>query len=64
MVASCFRRSGNYQTAFNKYKQINQQFPENIECLKYLNRLCADMGLTNELQVSLTSIKKVPIRCL
>jgi len=58
MVASCFRRSGNYQTAFNKYKQINQQFPENIECLKYLNRLCADMGLTNELQEYASKLRK------
>ena len=52
MVASCYRRSGNYQGSFDKYKQIHQQFPDNIECLKYLKRLAADMGLANEVQVS------------
>ena len=51
MVASCYRRSGSYQHAFEKYKQIHAKFPENVECLKYLNRLCADLGLTAELQV-------------
>ena len=54
MVASCFRRSGNYQAAFEKYKQINKKFPENVECLKNLNRLCSDLGLNAELKVSNT----------
>ena len=52
MVASCYRRSGSYQQAFEKYKQIHSRFPENVECLKYLNRLCTDLGLTKELQVT------------
>lgn len=58
MVASCYRRSGNYQAAFEKYKQINRVFPDNIECLKYLNRLCADMGLTNELTEYASKLRK------
>lgn len=52
MVASCYRRSGSYQSAFEKYKQIHSLFPEDIDCLRYLNRLCTDLGLTKELQVS------------
>ena len=51
MVASCYRRSGNYQGAFEKYKEIHARFPDDVECLKYLNRLCSDLGLTKELQV-------------
>jgi intraflagellar transport protein 88 len=32
MVASCYRRSGNYQQALDTYKKINDRFPENVEC--------------------------------
>lgn len=49
MVASCFRRAGNYQQAFETYKQIHTQFPENIECLRFIVRLCQDLGM-KELQ--------------
>ncbi|XP_068602171.1 intraflagellar transport protein 88 homolog [Brachionichthys hirsutus] len=45
MVASCYRRSGNYQRALDTYKDIHQRFPENVECLRFLVRLCSDMGL-------------------
>ncbi|XP_072899793.1 intraflagellar transport protein 88 homolog isoform X1 [Hemitrygon akajei] len=58
MVASCYRRSGNYQKALETYKDIHQKFPENIECLRFLVRLCTDMGL-NEVQEYATRLKKV-----
>eukprot|EP00041_Stephanoeca_diplocostata_P022517 m.538349 g.538349 ORF g.538349 m.538349 type:complete len:837 (-) comp22083_c0_seq4:1197-3707(-) len=45
MVASCHRRCGDYQIALETYKMIHQRFPENIECLKFLVRLCTDLGL-------------------
>ncbi|XP_068184612.1 intraflagellar transport protein 88 homolog isoform X3 [Antennarius striatus] len=45
MVASCYRRSGNYQRALDTYKDIHQKFPENVECLRFLVRLCSEMGL-------------------
>ena len=32
MVASCYRRSGNYAAALEKYKSIHYKFPDNIEC--------------------------------
>jgi intraflagellar transport protein 88 len=32
MTASCFRRSGNYQTALDTYKAIHQKYPDNAEC--------------------------------
>jgi intraflagellar transport protein 88 len=45
MVAACYRRSGNYQSAFKSYSTTHKKFPENVECLKFLIRLCDDMGL-------------------
>ncbi|KAJ1343543.1 hypothetical protein BSLG_001924 [Batrachochytrium salamandrivorans] len=31
MIASCYRRSGSYQQAFETYKRIHSTFPENVE---------------------------------
>ncbi|XP_071337682.1 intraflagellar transport protein 88 homolog isoform X2 [Trachinotus anak] len=58
MVASCYRRSGNYQKALETYKDIHRKFPENVECLRFLVRLCTDMGL-KEVQEYATRLKKV-----
>ncbi|XP_035859695.1 intraflagellar transport protein 88 homolog isoform X7 [Sander lucioperca] len=57
MVASCYRRSGNYQKALETYKDIHRKFPENVECLRFLVRLCTDMGL-KEVQDYATKLKK------
>ncbi|XP_034742046.1 intraflagellar transport protein 88 homolog isoform X5 [Etheostoma cragini] len=57
MVASCYRRSGNYQKALETYKEIHRKFPENVECLRFLVRLCTDMGL-KEVQEYATKLKK------
>ncbi|CAL8240475.1 unnamed protein product [Merluccius merluccius] len=58
MVASCYRRSGNYHRALETYKDIHHKFPENIECLRFLVRLCTDMGM-KEVQDYATKMKKV-----
>ncbi|XP_041100176.1 intraflagellar transport protein 88 homolog [Polyodon spathula] len=58
MVASCYRRSGNYQKALETYKDIHRKFPENVECLRFLVRLCTDMRL-KEVQEYATKLKKV-----
>uniref|UniRef100_A0A4W3HLX6 Intraflagellar transport protein 88 homolog n=1 Tax=Callorhinchus milii TaxID=7868 RepID=A0A4W3HLX6_CALMI len=58
MVASCYRRSGNYQKALETYKDIHRKFPDNVECLRFLVRLCTDMGL-KEIQEYATRLKKV-----
>ncbi|XP_033002192.1 intraflagellar transport protein 88 homolog isoform X2 [Lacerta agilis] len=58
MVASCFRRSGNYQKALDTYKAIHRKFPDNAECLRFLVRLCTDMGL-KEIQEYATKLKRV-----
>ncbi|XP_077154487.1 intraflagellar transport protein 88 homolog isoform X2 [Ranitomeya variabilis] len=57
MLASCHRRSGNYQKALDKYKEIHQKFPDNVECLRFLVRLCTDIGL-KEVQEYTTKLKK------
>lgn len=57
MVASSYRRSGNYQQALETYKKIEQRFPENIECLKFLAKICADLGL-KEAQEYAIKLKK------
>jgi len=44
MVASCFRRMGNLQSALDLYKRIHKQDPDNIECLRYLCTICKDMN--------------------
>ncbi|KAG8000882.1 Intraflagellar transport protein 88-like protein [Nibea albiflora] len=49
---------GNYQKALETYKDIHRKFPENIECLRFLVRLCTDMGL-KEVQEYATKLKKV-----
>uniref|UniRef100_A0A8D2J6P4 Intraflagellar transport protein 88 homolog n=2 Tax=Varanus komodoensis TaxID=61221 RepID=A0A8D2J6P4_VARKO len=58
MVASCYRRSGNYQKALETYKAIHRKFPDNAECLRFLVRLCTDMGL-KEIQEYATKLKRV-----
>uniref|UniRef100_A0A8D0RUQ6 Intraflagellar transport protein 88 homolog n=1 Tax=Sus scrofa TaxID=9823 RepID=A0A8D0RUQ6_PIG len=58
MVASCFRRSGNYQKALDTYKDIHRKFPENAECLRFLVRLCTDIGL-KEVQEYAAKLKRL-----
>ncbi|MGH0135920.1 UNVERIFIED_CONTAM: hypothetical protein FKN15_061915 [Acipenser sinensis] len=50
--------TGNYQKALETYKDIHRKFPENVECLRFLVRLCTDMGL-KEVQEYATKLKKV-----
>ncbi|XP_053312410.1 intraflagellar transport protein 88 homolog [Spea bombifrons] len=57
MVASCYRRSGSYQKALDTYKEIHRKFPDNVECLRFLVRLCTDIGL-KEVQEYATKLKK------
>ncbi|CAM9656365.1 unnamed protein product [Laminaria digitata] len=42
MVTSCFRRMGNYQMALELYEKIHIDYPENLECLRYLVAICRD----------------------
>mmetsp|Transcript_25657 Transcript_25657/g.22679 ORF Transcript_25657/g.22679 Transcript_25657/m.22679 type:complete len:127 (+) Transcript_25657:1653-2033(+) len=45
MVASCYRRMGILQKALKLYEDINNEHPDNIECLRFLVQLCKDMSL-------------------
>ncbi|OQR98053.1 Intraflagellar Transport Protein 88 [Achlya hypogyna] len=44
MVTSCHRRMGAYQKALILYEQIHRDYPENLECLRYLVAICKDLG--------------------
>lgn len=57
MIASCYRRSGNYHKALETYQHIHRKFPDNVECLKFLVRLCTDLGL-KEAQDYANKLKK------
>lgn len=46
MIASCLRRTGNYQRAFELYRQIHRKFPQDLDCLKFLVRIAGDLGMT------------------
>ncbi|XP_045462639.1 intraflagellar transport protein 88 homolog isoform X2 [Harmonia axyridis] len=58
MVAACYRRSGNMHRALTLYQAIHKQFPENAECLRYLVRLCSDLGM-REAQDYVMELKKL-----
>ncbi|KAL1117568.1 hypothetical protein AAG570_003883 [Ranatra chinensis] len=60
LVGSCHRRTGNYQQAMKIYKQTHSKFPDSIECLKFLVRLCSDLGLkeTTEYAMELKKAEK------
>ncbi|CAG9770980.1 unnamed protein product [Ceutorhynchus assimilis] len=58
MVAGCHRRSGNMHKALTLYQEIHRQFPENLECLRFLIRLCGDLGM-REAQDYLQELKKL-----
>ncbi|KAG7213803.1 hypothetical protein KM043_003020 [Ampulex compressa] len=45
LVAACLRRTGQFHKALSEYQDIHEKFPENIDCLKFLVRLCGDLGL-------------------
>uniref|UniRef100_UPI00358E98C6 intraflagellar transport protein 88 homolog isoform X2 n=1 Tax=Myxine glutinosa TaxID=7769 RepID=UPI00358E98C6 len=52
MIASSHRRSGNYHAALQMYRFIDTKFPDNVECLRLLVRLCKDLGLPEVQQYS------------
>ena len=45
MVTSCYRRMGTYQKAFELYEEIHRDYPDNLECLRYLVAICKDLGV-------------------
>jgi intraflagellar transport protein 88 len=45
MVASCWRRMGDFSKALKVYEDIHQKHPNDIECVRYLITICKEMGL-------------------
>jgi intraflagellar transport protein 88 len=45
MVASCWRRMGDFSRALKVYEDIHQKHPNDIECVRYLITICKEMGL-------------------
>lgn len=58
MVAGCHRRSGNLHKALTLYQDIHKKFPENTECLRFLVRLCNELGM-KETQDYVLELKKI-----
>lgn len=50
LKASCYRKTGNYQQAKTLYEQIHRKHPDNIECLRYLYRICNYLGQTDDVR--------------
>lgn len=44
MVTSCYRRMGNFPKALELYEAIHKQYPDNLECLRYLVAICKDLN--------------------
>ncbi len=45
MVTSCYRRLGSYQKALELYEEIHKEYPQNLECLRYLVAICKELGM-------------------
>ena len=48
LVASCYRRAGNYSAALHLYLAAHRRFPDHVDCLRPLTKLCADLDLDTE----------------
>ncbi|CAH0717255.1 unnamed protein product, partial [Brenthis ino] len=46
LLGGCLRASGRYQDALALYKKLNARFPDNVQCLKLIVKLCGDQGLS------------------
>eukprot|EP00200_Dunaliella_tertiolecta_P002646 CAMPEP_0202352668 /NCGR_PEP_ID=MMETSP1126-20121109/8762_1 /ASSEMBLY_ACC=CAM_ASM_000457 /TAXON_ID=3047 /ORGANISM="Dunaliella tertiolecta, Strain CCMP1320" /LENGTH=799 /DNA_ID=CAMNT_0048944913 /DNA_START=62 /DNA_END=2461 /DNA_ORIENTATION=+ len=58
MVASCLRRVGAYPQALARYKAIDAEHPNNVECLKYLVHLCTELGRRDDAQAYMERLRK------
>ncbi|XP_063530460.1 intraflagellar transport protein 88 homolog [Cydia strobilella] len=45
LMGGCLRASGRYQEALSLFKKMNARFPDNVQCLKLIVKLCGDQGL-------------------
>ena len=59
MVASCYRRLQAFPKALRTYKEIHANYPENVECLRYLVHICTDLNLKKEVQEYVMKLRKL-----
>ncbi|XP_069355076.1 intraflagellar transport protein 88 homolog isoform X1 [Maniola hyperantus] len=45
LLGGCLRATGRYQEALALYKKLNSRFPDNVQCLKLIVKLCGDQRL-------------------
>jgi len=45
MVATCYRKMNSFQQALKLYQDINLEYPENMEWLRYLVMIWKDLGI-------------------
>ena len=57
MVGTCYRKMNAYQQALKMYQEVNAQYPDNVDCLRYLVMLCKDLGLNYEIYA--TQLRKL-----
>ncbi|CAF0836099.1 unnamed protein product [Adineta ricciae] len=58
MVASCYRRVGDYTAALEKYKWIHQHFPDDTDCIQFLIKIATDLSLPDR-ELYENELKKV-----
>ncbi|KXS15607.1 TPR-like protein [Gonapodya prolifera JEL478] len=49
-IAGCRRMGGNLGAAREAYDAVAERWPDNTECLRFLVRICTDMGLVKDAQ--------------
>jgi len=48
LVAGCYRRVGNHTASLQIYQEVHRRFPDHLDCLRFLTRLCLDLDRDSE----------------
>ena len=60
MLTACYRRMGSYQKALQMYIKMHHEFPENVECLRYVIAICSELSLpSDEYQKKKTKMERI-----
>ena len=59
MVASCHRRTQNYDMAVAVYEQVHERFPDNHEALRFLIHICTELQEGSKLREYQTKLAKL-----
>ena len=58
MVASCYRRTGDYSRAYEVYAAVHTEHPDNVECLRYLVQICDDLGKKDRMHEFIEKLRR------